>query len=62
MPEFKFIHNMRLSVDHNISMQTTRILDSAEEATDAGEQDALLIVNYMKGYGNADTDSEAPSS
>jgi hypothetical protein len=62
MPEFKFIHNMRLTADHNISMQTTRILDSADEAADAGEQDALLIVNYMKGYGNADTDSEASSS
>jgi hypothetical protein len=55
MAEVKVIHTMQISMTQELTVQTVRVIDSEEEAEEAGLEDAKFISGYLNGYSNAET-------
>lgn len=50
MPEFRATLNFRVDHDMNVSLTLVRVVDTEEEANEAGRHDARLITAYTAGY------------
>lgn len=53
MPEMKVKLEMAAVPGVTVTYEFARVVDSEEEAREAGEDDKRLVDAYQKGYGNA---------
>jgi hypothetical protein len=51
----RFTQQIRVERDNRISISTEHIVDSPEDAQEAGATSAELVAAFINGYGNADT-------
>lgn len=49
----KFVHNIRLNADGNISISSEQIVDNEVEAEEAGKQFQRILEAFVRGYSSA---------
>lgn len=55
MPEMKVSIKGNIGAGMDITAEFTRVVDTEEEAREAGEEDRGLFDAYMEGYGGGQT-------
>ena len=55
MQSLRFTQQIRVERDNRISISTEQIVDSPEEAQEAGATSARLVAAFIDGYGAEDT-------